>query len=385
MLKIAQHAVIGAALVAASAAPALADVKAGVDAYQRGDYAAAINEWRPLADRGDADAQFNLAQAYKLGRGVPANLDTAIGLYRKAALQDHAEAGALLGLLLFQNGNRAEAMPWLSKAADRGDSASQYVYGTALFNGDMVKQDWPRAYSLMTQASAQGLPPARQALLEMDKYIPQPQREQGAALARTAANHSAPVSHVPLATASRTGPATPGVGPNVATPPVRLASNAGVTRQPPANPARPDTGLPARPNAPAKMATPASTMPPVKTPAKAPPPAKPAPAKPVAATKPVATKPVATKPATPVKAAVVPMRGAGWKIQLGAFKEAGAANSLFGSLKKRVGALSGAQPMLVKAGAVTRLQAGPFPTRAAAASACAAVTSAGQACFPVAP
>ena len=135
---------LAGALLLAIAAPAAADVRAGVDAYKRGDFAAALREWRPLADRGDADAQFNLAQAYKLGRGVPANLDTALGLYRKAALQNHGEAQALLGLLLFQNGKRAEAMPWLGKAADRGDPASQYVYGTALFNGDMVERDWPR-------------------------------------------------------------------------------------------------------------------------------------------------------------------------------------------------------------------------------------------------
>ena len=57
-----------------SAAPALADVKSGVDAWQAGDYQTAVAEWRPLAVAGDADAQFNLGQAYKLGRGVPADM-----------------------------------------------------------------------------------------------------------------------------------------------------------------------------------------------------------------------------------------------------------------------------------------------------------------------
>ena len=52
----------------AGAVPALADVKAGVDAWQQGDYAKAIAQWRPLAEAGDPDAQFNLGQAYKLGR-----------------------------------------------------------------------------------------------------------------------------------------------------------------------------------------------------------------------------------------------------------------------------------------------------------------------------
>lgn len=322
-----------AALLIGMATSAAADVKAGVDAYQRGDFARALAEWRPLAERGDPDAQFNLAQAYKLGRGVPANLDTAIGYYRKAAVQEHAEAEALLGLLLFQNGKRAEAMPWLAKAAERGDSASQYVYGTALFNGDMVGVDYPRAYGLMTRAAAQGLPPAKSALLEMDKYIPLPQREQGAALAKAAANRPAPAT---IAAPVRTAGVTP----------VRVSAMP-VPLRPAPKVAMRDEGPPVRP---ASMPT-----------------AKPQPFKTAAITKSVPTT-----------------AGGKWRVQLGAFRDAGSANALFANLQKRVPTLASAQPMLVRAGAVTRLQAGPFASRAAATAACARVTAAGQACFAVA-
>lgn len=352
---------IAAALAFAATGAALADVRAGVEAYQRGDYARALAEWRPLADKGDPDAQFNLAQVYKLGRGVPASLDTAIGWYRKAALQNHAEAEALLGLLLFQNGKRAEAMPWLSKAADRGDSASQYVYGTALFNGDMVKTDWPRAYSLMTQAAAQGLPPARSALQEMDTYIPLDQRQQGAALARAATEGRA--------SPGRTAAA--GVMPSASTPVGRTANNYQLPRAsaPARAPAssqtpKPDGGPPPRPAVGAPIAVAARPA----TPPRA------------VAARPAAARPMAAKPAP----APARMPG-GWKVQLGAFAQPSNANALFASLKKRVGALSGAQAILVRAGPVTRLQAGPFASRAAAANACAGVKEAGQACFPVAP
>src|SRR3569623_1168389 len=61
---------IGAAalsLMVAAAVPALADTKAGADAWNRGDYPTAVAEWRKAAIAGDADAQFDLAQAYKLG------------------------------------------------------------------------------------------------------------------------------------------------------------------------------------------------------------------------------------------------------------------------------------------------------------------------------
>ena len=68
----------GALLAVALAGPAAADVKAGVDAWAQGDYDKAVREWQPLADAGDADAQFNLGQAYKLGKGVPTDLAAAL-------------------------------------------------------------------------------------------------------------------------------------------------------------------------------------------------------------------------------------------------------------------------------------------------------------------
>src|SRR5436190_2199780 len=77
-----------------------------------------------------------------------------------AAPQGHVEAQANYGLLLFQNGRRREAMPWIEQAANRGDPRAQYVFGTALYNGDLVAVDLPRAYAMMTRAAAAGLPPA---------------------------------------------------------------------------------------------------------------------------------------------------------------------------------------------------------------------------------
>src|SRR5947199_2095169 len=149
-----------AAALALASGPAWADVKTGVVAWQRGDFAAAVAEWRPLADRGDADAQYNLGQAYKLGRGVPADLHIAQTWYEKAAQQGHPQAAANLGLILFQNGEKQRAIPWLKMAAEADDPRAEYVLGTALFNGDIAGKDWPRAYALMSRAAAQGCPRA---------------------------------------------------------------------------------------------------------------------------------------------------------------------------------------------------------------------------------
>ena len=98
-------------LVAAALAGAASGqtVKQGIEAWHKGDYKAAVEAWRPLADSGDPDALFNLAQAYRFGRGVSANLATAKSLLERAARGGHVESQTTLGLLLLQSGEQVEA------------------------------------------------------------------------------------------------------------------------------------------------------------------------------------------------------------------------------------------------------------------------------------
>jgi hypothetical protein len=79
------------------AAPAWADYEAGLGAYERGDYATALREWRPLAEQGIADAQFNLGQLYANGQGVPQDYVRARQWYEKAAVQGEVLAQFNLG------------------------------------------------------------------------------------------------------------------------------------------------------------------------------------------------------------------------------------------------------------------------------------------------
>src|SRR4051794_275704 len=67
-------------------------VKAGIDAWQKGDYANAVAIWRPMAEAGDPDAQFNLGQAYRLGRGVKISLSQSQQWFEKAGSQGHVDA-----------------------------------------------------------------------------------------------------------------------------------------------------------------------------------------------------------------------------------------------------------------------------------------------------
>ena len=54
-----------------------ADFQKGVDAYDRRDYATALREWKPLAEQGNADAQFALGDMYEKGEDVSRNYKSA--------------------------------------------------------------------------------------------------------------------------------------------------------------------------------------------------------------------------------------------------------------------------------------------------------------------
>ena len=317
------------ALTVLLALPAHGSVKDGVDAWSRGDFVRAVGEWQKPAAAGDADAQFNLAQAYKLGKGVAPDLVRAEALYLKAAQQGHLQAADTYGLLLFQTGRREAAMAWLVPSAERGEPRAQYVLAVAHYNGDLVTQDPVRAYALMTRAAASGLDTARATLATMDQTMPLEQRQQGIALAAELERK---------ANAQRAA---------------QMAALGLAGKPPLLAPLRPE-----RVTAGADFANPVVVSTPVR--AAAPPPK-------------IAASP---RPAPPAMAAT----SGAWRIQLGAFGVAGNAQALWAKLKDNA-ALGGRQAFYVPAGKLTKLQAGPFASRPEAQAACAKVGAAG--CIPV--
>ncbi len=62
-----------------------ADFQKGLDAAQRGDFATALKEWKPLAEQGHANSQFYLGWMYDNGQGVPQDHKTAVKWYTRAA------------------------------------------------------------------------------------------------------------------------------------------------------------------------------------------------------------------------------------------------------------------------------------------------------------
>src|SRR5690242_10364021 len=198
-----KHLVAAAALVWAAFPLSAQSVKAGIDAWQRSDYSGAVAIWRPLAEKGDADAEFNLGQTYRLGRGVPTNLAAAKTWFERAANQGHVDAETTLGLLLFQNGEQPEGLKWLKQAAEQGEPRALLVYGTALVNGDGITQDPILGYAYVSRAAAQGLEPAKQTLAQLDKLMPLEDRKKAVVLAREKAKAAPPPSSAPQKPAKR--------------------------------------------------------------------------------------------------------------------------------------------------------------------------------------
>ena len=101
------------------------DYEKGLDAAQSGDFATALREWKPLAEQGDASAQFNLGLMYYDGEGVPQNYKTAVKWYSLAAEQGDAHAQFNLGLMYYDGKGVLQdyvyAHMWFNVVAFNGD------------------------------------------------------------------------------------------------------------------------------------------------------------------------------------------------------------------------------------------------------------------------
>ena len=117
---------------------AYADSNDALDAYNKGDYKSAVNEWSSLADQGNATAQFNLALMYEDGKGVLKDYKQAVKWYRRAADQGHAIAQNNLGwMYAYGNGvlkSMTQAKYWIQKAYEGDDKKA-----TAL-----AEENWER-------------------------------------------------------------------------------------------------------------------------------------------------------------------------------------------------------------------------------------------------
>jgi hypothetical protein len=184
--------IIGAALLSSSICASPPAESTGREAFLRKDYAAAYRAWKPFADRGDADAQYNLGILYERGLGVRRDYSEAFTLFHLAAAQGLAAAEVELGRMYARGWGTAQrfgdafqwfekaaeqgdpegeenvgwlydqgygvardykiAAKWYRLAADRGNAEGQYALGKLYLSGDGVPKDPVQAYCLFTRA-----------------------------------------------------------------------------------------------------------------------------------------------------------------------------------------------------------------------------------------
>ena len=140
-------------------------------AHKRGDFATALRLFRPLANQGNANAQFNLGLIFEQGQGVPQDYVEAAKWYRLAADQGDAYAQTNLGFL-YEKGqgvpqNYAEAAKLYRLAAEQGDAVAQRNLGAMYHFGWGVPKDYDEAVKWNCLAVDQGDAVAQRNLGEM--------------------------------------------------------------------------------------------------------------------------------------------------------------------------------------------------------------------------
>lgn len=127
----------------------------GLQALTRGNFAEAYCRWKPLADYGHAESQYNLGWLYANGNGMHVNILEAHRWWRAAANQNHADAQFSIGLS-YTNGEGVEqdiqeATNWFLLAARQGHQDAQEIllrlssdprFDLISANPTLVKEPW---------------------------------------------------------------------------------------------------------------------------------------------------------------------------------------------------------------------------------------------------
>ena len=155
-----KHIALAAVLLVMLVGPARAGFDEGVAAYYVGDYETALKEFRPLAEKGYAKAQFNLGLMFEIGKGVLQDDAEALKWYRKAAEQGYTMAQHGLGRMYFAGEGDpqkyVEALKWYRKAAEQGYAKAQLSLGIIYYAGLGVPQNYVQSHMWLNLAAAQG-------------------------------------------------------------------------------------------------------------------------------------------------------------------------------------------------------------------------------------
>ncbi len=148
----------GAFITPAAAGP----LEDGLDAYRGGDFLTALHVWRPLAESGNAAAQYRLGILYAEGKGVAPDDAEAARWFQRAAEQGDAAAQYNLAVSYSEGigvrKDNAAAAKWFRRAADQGMALAQLNLGLLYASGVGVPQDNVEAMK-WTDLAIYALPP----------------------------------------------------------------------------------------------------------------------------------------------------------------------------------------------------------------------------------
>jgi TPR repeat protein len=122
-------------------------------AFRKRDYATALRLLQPLANQGNAVAQFSIGSTYDHGQCAPQSYVEAVKWWHLAAEQGYAAVQISLEGWLE---DYAEALKWLLPAANKGNGDAQFIIGGMYANGQGVPQDYVRARTRLPYAKIAG-------------------------------------------------------------------------------------------------------------------------------------------------------------------------------------------------------------------------------------
>ena len=163
------------------------DLQKGYDAYWAEDYKTALQEFLPLAEQGNAEAQYKLGGMYLFGEGVPQDNDKANDWFRASAYGGFATAQELFGTSLYIRGMYREAFRLRRLALPQGDYDLYYDMGKHYQEGKGVLQDYRMAYMWFDIAEATNFsdkPFAAMSRNEMALKLPTADISKAQAMAR---------------------------------------------------------------------------------------------------------------------------------------------------------------------------------------------------------
>ena len=162
-----------------------ADLESVQQAYQREDYATALQDATALAKQGQAEAQVILGRMYLTGRGVPKDPDTALKWFKAAAVQGNADGAFLLGAMyLLPRSDIPEGLRWVRLAAEQGNQDAQLLLGQTYMEGlPELPRDPVQGGMWLRLAAKDNLPFYAAQLAAAERVMSPEQREKGKALA----------------------------------------------------------------------------------------------------------------------------------------------------------------------------------------------------------